>query len=52
MQEKANVPPLQQKPDTDKSPSVPVQKNKFCTNCGKMIKPAQLFCTGCGKKVN
>ena len=52
MQEKANIPPPQQKPDTDKSPSAPAQKNKFCTNCGKIIKPTQLFCTGCGKKVN
>lgn len=49
---KEPIPPPEPEPGKDKHVPEPPQKNRFCTNCGKMIKPAQLFCTGCGKKAN
>jgi hypothetical protein len=49
MEEKTIRPP--QQIESEVKPS-PVPQNKFCTNCGNVIKPTQLFCTRCGKRVN
>ena len=49
-QQAAPPPPSTEKPASAPSTEKPTSANRYCTSCGKPLKPGAAFCTECGAK--